>query len=910
MTENVDASWAGGTANEAEDEVVVEQLTSNSSEPRDTPKWWRGHLNKFRVFGRATWHDEYLGPPPTDPGCRAPSELLIEFGYREGAPPDGATTAGAPVDVSSTSDAHRDAAPLAVVTDDVPTVPSDEPPTGQGHETAIEFLKKLHPAGPWVLTAIMPDGPTKTRSFTLGQEQELLRFIRDHDGKQNLYYSINEPKALLSKKAAKADIKRVRYLHVDIDPADDETPAQLKERILPRLRAFQPAPSVIVDSGNGLQALWRLAEPIDLDGAASIAAVEEHNRALAKTFDCDPSTRNVDRIFRLPGTHNLPGKKKRRIGRVVCSTALIEINDAAYPLEAFKLPPLAEFTVADKATKGKAHDVETDVKSASDANIDIDALKISQRMKDLIRGIQDPKHPYKSRSEAVFAVLIAMAAAGHTDDQMAAVMLNTALPISGHVREQPKPREYLQRQAAQAREFAADPDVAKVNESYAVILVGGRVAIMRQSQSIDGELDFDLLTPSSFHTLLANKRVIRGEKSVPLAKHWLGHGKRRQYEGLVFAPGREVAEYFNLWCGFAVEPRPGDCSKFLAHLRDNVCRGNEARYRWVLGWFAQLFQEPGKKMGTSLVIRGRQGTGKTKVGEIIGSLLGPHYVSVSDPRYITGRFNSHLTRCVLLHADEGFWAGDHAAEGKLKDLVTGQHHLIEFKGKEPVRVRNHVRLLVTGNPDWLVPAGLEERRFAVLDIGEDRMSDHDYFAAIVDEMDNGGREALLDYLLHYDLKDIDLRTIPKTSALVEQKINSLTPEQGWLLDLLVAGTLPSGCNIARQTPCKLLFDHYIKHATSTGARRRGIETKIGLFLKKHVPGLSKVEGTYKGLSGKEEHGSIYKFPSLAECRANFAKLMQTEVKWDGPEEWLDPEGGQGDPKGGQGELDYGDPPPF
>jgi hypothetical protein len=46
-----------------------------------------------------------------------------------------------------------------------------------------------------------------------------------------------------------------------------------------------------------------------------------------------------------------------------------------------------------------------------------------------------------------------------------------------------------------------------------------------------------------------------------------------------------------------------------------------------------------------------------------------------------------------LHADEAFWAGDHAAEGKLKDLVTGHDHFIEYKGKEPVRVQNFVRLL-------------------------------------------------------------------------------------------------------------------------------------------------------------------------------------------------------------------------
>jgi hypothetical protein len=266
-----------------------------------------------------------------------------------------------------------------------------------------------------------------------------------------------------------------------------------------------------------------------------------------------------------------------------------------------------------------------------------------------------------------------------------------------------------------------------------------------------------LLTHSAFETWHANRYVHYQDKNgdqkrIPLAKYWLHHPQRRQYEGIVFAPKREVRNHFNLWHGFAVEPQSGDCSKFLAHIKDNVCRGNEDLLIWVLGWFANIMQHPEGKPGTSLALRGRMGVGKTKVGEVIGSLLGSHYVPVSDPRYITGRFNSHMVSCLLLHADEAFWAGDKQAEGKLKDLITGGSQFIEYKGKEPVRVQNYLRLLVLGNQNWLVPAGFDERRFAVLDVGEDHMQDKPYFAAIDDEMDNGGREALLHFLINFDLK--------------------------------------------------------------------------------------------------------------------------------------------------------------
>jgi hypothetical protein len=337
---------------------------------------------------------------------------------------------------------------------------------------------------------------------------------------------------------------------------------------------------------------------------------------------------------------------------------------------------------------------------------------------------------------------------------------------------------------------ATDPVVARLNKKHALVIVGDKTAILKESS--DGEIK--LLTHSAFDNWFRNQHVRRGSKTIPVAKHWLSHPQRRQYEGLVFAPGRDVPRCYNLWRGFAVKPRPGDCSKFLTHTRENVCRGDPVLYDFVIGWFAHIVQHPGEKTGTALVLRGKQGVGKTKVGEVIGALLGDHYVSVADPRFITGRFNSHLTSCLLLHADEGFWAGDHAAESKLKDLITGNDHLIEYKGKEPIKVRNYTRLLVTGNPDWLVPAGYEERRFAVLDVGEEHMQDIPYFKAIDAEMDSGGREGLLDYLLRFDLTKVNLRVIPKTSALLEQKMASFAGEQSWWYEMLSNGVLPWGCD--------------------------------------------------------------------------------------------------------------------
>ncbi len=768
--------------------------------------------------------------------------------------------------------------------------------------TAVNFLKQLRPGGPSVLTAIAPM-TNAIETITAQNENEVRQFVRRWNGKCNIYYSVNPTRGAMTSKAAKVDIAKVEYLLADLDPNDDERPEAAKTRYLKALETFKPAPTAIIDSGNGVQVLWRLTDSIDLakyepvlvtnaktgklerqlspEAAVVVANVESRVEALMLHLGSKAGTQNVDRILRVPGTTNLPNKKKTKAGRVSCVSRLVRFNGATCTLEQF---PAAKPRIDTyQAAKPNSN------RSKVDADTDVDALPISARMKNLIRGIDDPEHPYDSKSERVIAVLKAMAGAGCDDVTMREIMLDPSLPISEHVRDQKKPEKYLTRQIDRARQFATDPDVAKLNQEYAVVRVGDKVTILRQGISPEGRADISLLTVGAFQQWFANKFVRRKgmKKQVSLGTYWFRHPQRRQYDGLVFAPGREVQRYFNLWRGFAVERLPGDCSRFLAHIRDNVCQGDKDLFAWVIGWFAYIFQNPETKNETCLVIRGEEGTGKTKLGDVIGSLLGEHYLAVSDPRYITGRFNSHMVYCLLLHAEEAFWAGDHAAESRLKDLVTGKYHLIEFKGKEPIRVGNFVRLFITGNPEWVVPVSLKGRRFAVLEMGEAHKKDAVYFAAIDEEMDHGGREALLHHLLNFDLSSVNLREVPKTAALLEQKHASLTIEQGWWLDILHNGRLPYGGDVAGQTPTSLLFDHYVEKANKIGVRRRAIETKLGMFLNRFVPDLRKREATYKNRANMDEVGSIYEFPPLSECRKAFEKIIEQPEAWDDdPVEWF------------------------
>jgi hypothetical protein len=88
----------------------------------------------------------------------------------------------------------------------------------------------------------------------------------------------------------------------------------------------------------------------------------------------------------------------------------------------------------------------------------------------------------------------------------------------------------------------------------------------------------------------------------------------------------------------------------------------------------------------------------------------------------------------------------------------------------------------------------------------------------------------------------------------------------------------------------------IKHSQKLGVRRRSIEVQLGIFLRKHVPGLRRVEGEYdfqdfydrQTNTTKSEgtsYGYVYVFPPLAECRAAFAKELQSKILWPEGDTW-------------------------
>jgi hypothetical protein len=355
----------------------------------------------------------------------------------------------------------------------------------QGPQSAADFLQQLRPGGPSVLTAIVPDGGTTT--VTVQTADAALAFVHKYDGKRNLYYSVNPTRQAMSKKAAKVDIAAVEYALADLDPNDDETSESAKTRYLQQLNGtFEPKPTAIIDSGNGIQCIWRLDPPIALgepikgaDGKlayseedqAKIADVEARVATVMLRLGSKAGTQNIDRILRLPGTTNLPNKRKVKDGRVPCPTRLISFNGAAYPLDAFPLPDPAEPNKPGTPEDGGQHS-----RQESD---DEDELERT------IRDGGGQRHG-QSRSEAMWFVVNEMLKRGYAPTVIVSTLLDRKNAISQHIYDQADPIRYAHRQVNEAKKKSAW--IKKVVEAieirpgdietYKVSLAGGGVVVV------------------------------------------------------------------------------------------------------------------------------------------------------------------------------------------------------------------------------------------------------------------------------------------------------------------------------------------------------------------------------------------------------------------------------------------------
>ncbi len=256
---------------------------------------------------------------------------------------------------------------------------------------------------------------------------------------------------------------------------------------------------------------------------------------------------------------------------------------------------------------------------------------------------------------------------------------------------------------------------------------------------------------------------------------------------VVFDPAGEVDQLgdgrINLFRGLELKPDKArgldGCGKLLALLRylcgdhDKASDAERERaievYQWVLKWLALPLQRPGSKMSTALVLHGEEeGTGKNLFFSAVAKIYGKHGGFITQ-RQLESSFNTWQSAKLFMVANEVVTRAEMRHQsGYVRHLITEPHIWINPKQINERLEANHMNLVFLSNENQALLVPRKDRRFVV--IRTPGVLPKERYLEIVEELNDGGAEALYAYLLELELGDFHTHTDPIMTQAKEDMI--------------------------------------------------------------------------------------------------------------------------------------------
>ena len=334
-----------------------------------------------------------------------------------------------------------------------------------------DLLEMQRPGGPWLLCALAGKGDFPGQQFDDADEAGAWA-LKQNRAKRNVYFVPNEVRPGVNKKPSRAEIARVDWIFVDIDPAPKSDWGEEHERIKKLVteglaKKGIPTPTLVIDSGGGWQLGFKLRTPIDVTAdPAKGEEVERIAKAMIALLDGDKSCFSIDHVYRLPGTTNYasPEKLKKQSGRPAEREAEVWswTREPDGSLRTYTLDDFGQ--VAASTSSGGSRKAPSTTQERLPVptgpygvpELEAWAAANGKRLPDtalaaLVHGRDADPEKYESRSEAAWAVCCGLARSRVPDELIVAALLDENNKGGAHVRDAQNPTGYAWEQVAKAR---------------------------------------------------------------------------------------------------------------------------------------------------------------------------------------------------------------------------------------------------------------------------------------------------------------------------------------------------------------------------------------------------------------------------------------------------------------------------
>jgi hypothetical protein len=345
---------------------------------------------------------------------------------------------------------------------------------------------------------------------------------------------------------------------------------------------------------------------------------------------------------------------------------------------------------------------------------------------------------------------------------------------------------------------------------------------------------YNTLLPNPTFAHLMNKDFI---------EKWNVDNQKRFYFDFDFLPppadtGKNV---YNLWNGFPYDNYNYDdtneqevihiFNEFINHIitpfNDNSNVNLSECSDYLISWIADMIQNPGRKNGVAVGISSVQGVGK---GTLIRLLCGLFYpvnaVEVSSLESVLGKFNSELSRKVLICLDEVVPKYMFDKDGPLKNLITESNVTIEKKGQDTCQESSCTRVLITTNSENVINIPIHERRFVFFN---PKIINKNLASKLYEIIDSKNSMAILfNYLKNYKLKYNNVadwqKNRPITDIYQSMKTNSI-PNHYVFIHTFITERLEHemflNANNIIKIPNIELFNLYVNYTRLNGKQNTG-----------------------------------------------------------------------------------------
>jgi putative DNA primase/helicase len=280
------------------------------------------------------------------------------------------------------------------------------------------------------------------------------------------------------------------------------------------------------------------------------------------------------------------------------------------------------------------------------------------------------------------------------------------------------------------------------------------------NNNFDSYSDFE----KSFEHLYLNQN----KKTIKFTTLYKMSEYKNVYSSFDFEPNKKILDdKYNLFKGFIYEDGTEEYNEevvnnFIEHVKF-LCRDDEKVKNYVISWFAHLIQKPEIKTKVALVFYSfEEGLGKNILFDIVAKLLKGYCGKFKDTKAITDRFNGDMFGKLFIVGDE-INAKAQEVANELKDIITRITETIEFKNKDKMHnIPDYKNYVFTTNNENVFKISNSDRRFLLVECPDEK-KDERYYNTLFNILDNDIKlKSIYNYLKKYDIKNFNIREIPKT----------------------------------------------------------------------------------------------------------------------------------------------------